>query len=165
MVRNVLFRLHWWINSRNCCCKFANLVDWVVISWQFRCFIYQILSSIISVFTSEHILYLLTAACIPTHSVHINVLSVWSPDTASSSFRTPPSSGASANEPTAQECCHGDEGGLPEATWADLSQDLHPASWQCQVLDSRGVLLEGLQCFDPGVTCCDVKVENRSRVK
>lgn len=30
-------------------------------------------------------------------------------------------------------------------------------------VDRRGVLLEGLECFDPGVTCCDVKVENRRR--
>lgn len=36
-------------------------------------------------------------------------------DAAPSSVVTSPSSGASANEPTAQECCHGDEGGLPEA--------------------------------------------------
>lgn len=55
------------------------------------------------------------------------------PSFTSSSPSAAFSSGASANESTAQECCHGDEGGLPEAAWEDLSQDLHPTSRQCQV--------------------------------
>lgn len=34
--------------------------------------------------------------------------------------------GTSPDEPAAQECGHGDEGGLPEATRAYLPQDLYP---------------------------------------
>ena len=36
--------------------------------------------------------------------------------------------GAAAHEPPAPECCHGDEGGLPEAPGEDFPQDLHPAA-------------------------------------
>lgn len=41
--------------------------------------------------------------------------------------------GAPANESVAQERSYGDERGFPEAPRKDLSQNLHPASRQCQV--------------------------------
>lgn len=47
------------------------------------------------------------------------------------------STGTPPNEPTAQECCHGDEGGLPEATRKNLPQDIHPTARQCQVQKER----------------------------
>lgn len=46
-------------------------------------------------------------------------------------------SGAPANESVAQERSYGDERGFPEAPRKDLSQNLHPAPWQCQVGSSH----------------------------
>lgn len=117
------------------CCSLSNCFTIEIFTCLFL--VAMIMSSSIWVFRAKCGKTLWTAYSwmnkLQSHSMQICVLPVWSPDTASSSVQTPFSSGASANESSSQECCHGDEGGLLEAAWADLSQDLHPTSWQCQV--------------------------------
>lgn len=55
-------------------------------------------------------------------------------------------SGAPANEPVAQERSYGDERGFPEAPRKDLSQNLHPAPWQCQVGSTPQLIFQSPGC-------------------